>query len=82
MGSERRDIRGGVLGIHTEYLKRCLREAKHEKDQVGRRWELVVRLVQLEFWDGTVPEEIAWAKMVLLPKGKGGYWGIRIVEIL
>ena len=41
-----------------------------------------MRLVQVMFRDGTVPEEIAWTKMVLIPKGKGGYMGIRIVEVL
>ena len=38
--------------------------------------------MQVMFRDGTVPEEIAWTKMVLIPKGKGGYRGIRIVEVL
>ena len=35
-------------------------------------WELIVRLVQVMFRDGTVPEDISWANMVLIPKGKGG----------
>ena len=30
-------------------------EAKREKEPVGRRWELVVRLVQVMFRDVTVP---------------------------
>ena len=29
-----------------------------------------------------LPEELAWAKMVLLLKGKGGYQGIRMVEVV
>ena len=33
------------------------------------------------FRDGTVPEDIAWADMVLLPKGKGYYRGIGLVEV-
>ena len=44
--------------------------------------ELVVRLVQVMFGDGAVPEEIAGATMVLLQKGKGEYWGIGLVDIL
>ena len=63
-------------GMCVEDLKGWLREANCEKDLVSRRWELVVRLVQLAIWDGTTPEEIDWATMFLLPKGKGGYWGI------
>ena len=47
-----------------------------------RKWELVVRLAQLEFGDGTVTEEIAWEMMVILPKGKGEYQEIELVEVL
>ena len=42
----------------------------------------MVRLVHVIFMDGTVLGEIAWAMMVLLQKGKGGYRGIGIVEVL
>ena len=42
----------------------------------------MVLLVQVMFRDWTVPEEIAWATMALLPKGKGGYRGIELVEVL
>ena len=45
----------------------------------GIMWELVVRLVQVMFRDGTIPEEIAWETMVLLPKGKGEYRDIGLV---
>ena len=62
---------GGPSGMQSEDLKGWLREAKREKDIVRRMWELVLRLAHLEFGDGSIPEEIAWAKMVLLPKGKG-----------
>ena len=41
----------------------------------------MVRLVQMMFREGTVTEEIVWATMVLLPKGKGGYRGIGLVEV-
>ena len=45
-------------------------------------WELVIILVQVMFRDRTVLEEIAWDMMVIPPKGKGGYRGIGIVEVL
>ena len=44
--------------------------AKHNKYTKERRWELVVRLIQVMFRDVTVPEEIVWVTMILLPKGK------------
>ena len=65
-----------------EYLKGWHKEAKREKELVSRRWDLVVRLVQLVFRYGTMTVEIAWAKMVLILKGKGGYRGIGLVEVL
>ena len=34
------------------------------------------------FRDGAVPVEISWVNMVLFSIGKGGYRGIRLVEVL
>ena len=34
------------------------------------------------FRERAVPEQIAWVKMVLITKGKGGYRGIDLVEVL
>ena len=42
----------------------------------------MVKLVQVVFRNGTVTEEILWDTMVLLPKWKGGYRGIGLVEVL
>ena len=53
-------------------MKGWCKDAKREKEPVGRIWELVVRLVKVMFRYGTVPLEIAWVKMVLIPKGRGG----------
>ena len=38
-------------------------------------------LVQRTFGDGTPPEELAWATMILILKGKGEFWGIGLVEV-
>ena len=73
---------GDPSGMRAEDLKGWCQEAKREKDPEGRRWYIVVRLVQVMFRDGTVPEEIAWAIMVLIPKLKGGCRFIRLVELL
>ena len=68
--------------MREEYQKGWHKEAKREKDPEERRWEPVDRLVKVMFRDGTIPEEISWKTMVLLPKGKGEYRGIGIVEVL
>ena len=42
----------------------------------------MVILIQKNLEDGTVPEEVAWEMMVFLPKGRGVYWGIGLVEVV
>ena len=39
--------------MRAEDLKEWCKKAKREKEPVGRRWELVVRLVQVMFRVGT-----------------------------
>ena len=46
---------GSTSGMRTEDLKGWHKEAKCEKYPEGRRWELVVRFLQVMFRDGTVP---------------------------
>ena len=62
-----------------EYLKGWRKEANCEKYPEGRRWDLVLQIVKVVFRDGKVRDEIAWAMIVLLLKGKGEYRGIGIV---
>ena len=45
-------------------------------------WETVVELVQTTFWDGDLAEEATWQAVVLIPKGKGDYRGIGLVEVM
>ena len=42
----------------------------------------MVRLIQNNFKDGVVPEEVAWSTMILFMKGRGEYWGIGLVEVV
>ena len=72
----------GLKGGRLEDLKEWRQEANRKKSPEGRKWELVVRLVHVIFKDGTVTEEIPWETMVLIPKEKGDYRGIGIVEVL
>ena len=44
-------------------------------------WRLLVRLIQNNFKDGVVPEEVAWSTMILFMKGRGEYWGIGLFDV-
>ena len=67
--------------MRVEDLKGWLREASRETNPVNHQWRLLVRLIQKTSKDGVVPEEVAWATVVLLPKGRGGYRKIGLVEV-
>ena len=43
-------------------------------------WGRVVELIQTAFWDGELAEEATWQAVVLIPKGKGDYRGLNLVE--
>ena len=62
---------GGPSGMRAEDLKGWIREATRKKESVGRRWDLLVRLLQKISREGTPLEELTWAKMFLIPKGEG-----------
>ena len=53
------------------------------KDDKARveNWARVVELVQTAFRDGDLAEESTWQAVVLIPKGKGDYRGISLVEV-
>ena len=72
---------GGPLVMRTEDLKVWLQETMRKKEPVKRRWELLVILVHQTFEDMNPPEDPAWATMVLIPKGKGEFWVIGLVEV-
>ena len=42
----------------------------------------MVELVQTAFWDWDLAEEYTWQAVVLIPKGKGNYRGICLVEVM
>ena len=45
-------------------------------------WGRVVELIQTAFQDGELAEETTWQAVVLIPKGKGDYRGIGLVEVM
>ena len=68
-----RVMKGGRAGdppvMRAEDLNVWLWESTRKKELVRRSWELLVRLVQQTFGDRNPSEELAWATMVLVPKG-------------
>ena len=44
-------------------------------------WGKVVEMTQTAFRDGKLAEEAAWQMVVLIPKGKGEFRGIGLVEV-
>ena len=63
--------------MRVEDLKGWLQGGLREKNLVTRRWRLLVRLIQRTFEDWVVPEEVTWATIVFLLKGRGGVSGYR-----
>ena len=45
-------------------------------------WLKVVAILQEVFQDGTLAEECTCEIVVLIPKRKGGFWGIGFIEVL
>ena len=54
-------------------------EAEEEGEEM---WGKVVEMTQTVFRDGKLAEEAAWQTVVLIPKGKGEFQGIRLVEVI
>ena len=58
-------------------------EEKREKAAANMtNWEEVVALVRADFGEGMMAEEAMVQAVVLIPKGKEGYCGIILVEVM
>ena len=70
-GRQRRKTGGGEKG-----------ESRKDDKAGAENWARVVELVQTAFWEGDLAEDSTWQAVVLIPKGKGDYRGIRLVEVM
>ena len=52
-------------------------EAEEEGEEL---WGKVVEMTQTAFREGKLAEEATWQTVVMIPKGKGGFRGIGLVE--
>ena len=55
---------------------------QERRTEAEGHWERFVELMQTAFRDGELAEEATWQAVVLIPKGKGDYRGIGLVEVM
>ena len=74
---------GGSGGIRAEHIKDWLRGMKEEeiegREKAGDLWRLFVRLIQSIWRTGSIPRQMLWMVVVLLPKGGGDFRGIGLI---
>ncbi len=71
--------------MKAEHLKEWLcgirgEEAEESTEEAGDCWRLFVSLVQASRESSTVPTQMSWMVIVLLPKGGGDYHGIGLLD--
>jgi hypothetical protein len=52
----------------------------HGVDSAGDNWRLFVQLVQAAWAHGTIPYQLLWIIVVLIPTGGGDYRGIGLLD--
>ena len=84
------DLRGWLAAARREEKERGAKT----KDRGGRgveqegqteaekHWGRFVEIIQTAFQDGELGEEVTWQAVVLIPKGKGDYRGIGLMEVM
>jgi hypothetical protein len=77
----------GASGMHAEHVKEWLHGVQWEEDPEGHgvdgaedNWRLFVQLVQAAWAHSTIPCQLLWIIVVLIPKGGRDYRGIRLLE--
>lgn len=79
---------GGASKMRAEDIRGWLRGIEEEEDQkrgtegAGNKWRLFVKLIQSIWRTGSIPRQMMWVIVVLIPKGGGDYRGIGLLEPL
>jgi hypothetical protein len=79
---------GGASKMRAEHMKEWLQEIRREEDPktaignqgAGDAWRLLMRLAAAVWETGTIPQQLGWIIVVLIPKGGGKYRGIGLLE--
>jgi hypothetical protein len=74
-----------VTELQVEHIKMWLAIAVREEEEegdigLGHKWWVFVKMMQAIWEHGSVPKQMRWEIIVLLPKGGGDYHGIRLLE--
>jgi hypothetical protein len=77
-----------MTGLQAKHIKVWLADlVRKEKEQsnigigLGHKWQVFVKMMQAVWEQGSVPEQMRWEIIVLLPKGGGDYNGIGLLEL-
>jgi hypothetical protein len=73
--------------MRAEHVKEWLQGVRREEDPeqngyegAGDPWRLLMKLVTAVWETGTIPQQLGWIIVVLIPKGGGDYRGIGLLE--
>ncbi len=85
IGNLRNGRAAGAMGMKAKHLKEWLADMKREEAEdgvegIGDHWRSFVTLLQAVWESGTVPTQMTWMIIVLLPKGGGDYHGIGLLN--
>ncbi len=86
VGQLRNGRAAGMTGMKAEHLKEWLADITLEErveggvEGLGDRWRSFVALLQAIWIMGTVPTQMTWMIVVLLPKGGGNFRGIGLLN--
>jgi hypothetical protein len=75
----------GAAGLWVKHIKVWLNNAIHEEEEesdvgLGDKWRIFVRLMQAIWEHGSMPKQMRWEIIVLLPKGNLEYCGISLLD--
>ncbi len=85
VGSLRNGRAAGATGMRAEHLKEWLGNMKRKETEdgvegIGECWQSFVALLQAVWECGSVPTQMAWMIIALLPRGGGNYHGIGLLD--
>ena len=63
----------GPSKLRAETLKEWLEEATREQEPYMENWDQVTSCVKLCFVEQSIPTQLSWSTVVLVPKGSGNY---------